>query len=604
MSSPDADVFDALKPGETLLEYRIEKVLGHGGFGITYLARDTLLNADFAIKEFLPPELAARAAGQSVTVRSADSRDAFAWAKQKFLNEAQVLARFSHPSLVRVSRFFEANGTVYFVMEFVAGQTLEERLRQGPIEQAGPLEALLLPLVEGMAQVHEAGVLHRDIKPGNIILRADAGPVLIDFGAARHAFGSVTKSMLNVVTAGYAPIEQYSDGMEQGPWTDIYALGAVAYRAISGSKPSDAINRLRKDPLVPALQLGGERFPQAMLQAIDWALRVHPEDRPQSLDHWRAALLGEQPVPPAPARSDSGLIPGIGSSAAGETDDTTALRPFAAGATAGDRAEPLLGGWLRPFLIASALILLLSGAWILRPLDHVADPAPAAQAATPGPAATPGRRSVDDVETRVAQGEAVLAANQTALLAEQLAHWLELDPADPAALLLRGHLAFSEKRRADGVADYAQALAQRPGLASNPQLAANLVGALGWVTGPAEALILRHANPSIHQQLAQRAVQAGPVGRGHAVRLLEELGQADLLDPLLFARVELTDRDACDARIAAIETIGRLGDASWIPLLKAQIPGWLSNLCLRGPIRRAVEQLEQRPVDQIETGRG
>ncbi len=609
MSAPDPEVFDALKPGDSLLEYRIEKVLGHGGFGITYLARDTLLNAEFAIKEFLPPELAARAGGQAVTVRSADTREAFEWAKQKFLSEAQVLARFSHPSLVRVSRFFEANGTVYFVMEFVAGPTLDSRLQEGPLQGAAELEALLLPLIEGMAQVHAAGVLHRDIKPGNIILRGDGAPVLIDFGAARHAFGSVSKSMLNVVTAGYAPVEQYSDGMEQGPWTDIYALGAVAYRAITGIKPSDAINRLRNDPLIPAVRQAKGRFPKPMLAAVDWALRVHPEDRPQSLASWRAALLGEQKVPPLVRRADppQGASPDMAGKAVASDEDTaiTDLRPLAAAASQASvpDGEPLLSGWLRPFLLAAGLILLLAGAWILRPLEPAAVPAPVMQSATAEPTATPDRQ-LANVDARVVQAEAELEANETELVAQRLASWLERDPADPAALLLRGHLAFSDKRRAEAVADYEQVLARRPELARNARLAANLVDALGWVTGPAEALILRHANPVLHQQLARRAVQVGPVGRGHALRLLEELGQMDVLDPLRHARIELIDRDACEARIAAIETIGRLGDASWIPLLKEQIPGWLSNLCLRGPIRRAVDQLEKRPAPQGEAAPG
>ncbi len=593
MSSPTDEVFDALKAGDTLLEYRIEGVLGQGGFGITYLAHDTLLNARFAIKEFLPPELAARAKGQSVTVRSAATREAFEWAKQKFMSEAQVLARFAHPSLVRVSRFFEANGTVYFVMDFVAGQTLDDQLKDEPIRTPETLRELLLPLSEGVAQVHAAGVLHRDIKPANIILRADGSPVLIDFGAARHAFGSVTKSMLNVVTAGYAPIEQYSDGMEQGPWTDIYALGAVAYRVIAGHKPTDAVNRLRRDPLVPAAQLGADRFPESMLQAIDWALRVHPEERPQSLDDWRASLLGERDVP-APSAREAFAVEAAGDAQDGPTRISGPAQVSAASAEI--EAEPLMPSWLRPILIGAGLFALAAAAWILRPLDSAEGPAikpdvqPAAEA-EPEPAKPAG------LKDRLEEGERLLARGEVEALASAVVAWLERDPADPVGLLLRGHLAFVEKRRADGLADYALALESRPELASSPPLAANLVSALGWVTAPAEALILKYENDGIHEQLAQRAVQPGPVGRGHALRLLEELEQGDRVDALAHARLELTDREECEARIAAIETIARLGDASWIPLLEDQIPGWFSNLCLRGPIRRAVDQLRKRPPD-------
>lgn len=287
----------ALQRGMNLHEYRIERVLGHGGFGITYLAYDTLLDKLVAIKEYLPNELAARVEGQSVSIRSADSREAFDWGRSHFVKEAKVLARFAHPNLIQVHRFFELNGTAYFVMDYAEGTTLAALLKaEGPLPEER-LRALLVPITHGLEQVHEKGVLHRDIKPDNILLRRDGTPVLIDFGAARQTMGGATLSVMGVVTAGYAPLEQYGTSGTQGPWTDVYALGAVAYRIVTGNKPADAVNRVGHDPVVPARTVGAGRYSDHVLSAIDWALAVSPEDRPQTVVEWREALEGIHPAP-------------------------------------------------------------------------------------------------------------------------------------------------------------------------------------------------------------------------------------------------------------------------------------------------------------------
>ena len=288
----------ALPKGYRLQEYRVERVLGFGGFGITYLAVDTNLDKIVAIKEYLPNDLALRANGAGVVPKATECREDFQWGLDRFLDEARALARFRHPNLVPVHRFFEANGSAYVVMEYEAGERLTEILRR--TTQSVPEEealALLDGLLDGLAAVHRGGYLHRDIKPGNIIVRADGTPVLIDFGAARQALGQRSQAVTSIVTPGYAPLEQYTTSGNQGPWTDIYAAGAVAHQIVTGAPPPEATARARQDPYRP---LSGQKYPDysdAFLRAIDWALRVDEHERPQSVSDFHRALHGEI-VPP------------------------------------------------------------------------------------------------------------------------------------------------------------------------------------------------------------------------------------------------------------------------------------------------------------------
>ena len=290
---------NALPQGYRILEYELVRVLGFGGFGMTYLGYDHHLDKPVAIKEYLPSEIAVRTGDNSVAPQASTFREDFEWGLERFLDESRTLARFQHPNIVQVSRFFEAHGTAYIVMEYAEGETLSERLaRQGTLSEAELLD-MVLPLLDGLAAVHEANFLHRDIKPGNIIIRdADGSPVLLDFGSARQAIGAKSRSVTTVVTPGYAPIEQYSVRGNQGPWTDLYALGGVCYRALTGQVPEDATERVRRDPLVPIGQLCGGQVSAATLGAIAWALQVDEEDRPQSVAAWREALVGAAPVAP------------------------------------------------------------------------------------------------------------------------------------------------------------------------------------------------------------------------------------------------------------------------------------------------------------------
>ena len=285
-------------PKEHLLDngkYELVRVLGRpGGFGITYLGFDHHLDEAVAIKEYLPSDLATRATDHSVVPQASHFRDDFQWGRNNFFNEALTLARFDHRHIIKVYRLFEAHNTAYIVMEYAEGETLEEYLeREGPLPEA-ELKGILYPLLDGLAVVHEAGILHRDIKPSNIMIREDGSPVLIDFGSARQAIGAKSRALSAIVTPGYAPIEQYSSGGNQGAWTDLYALGGVCYSALTGQVPDDATARVPNDPLVPVSRRCAGWGSGAFLSAIDGALSVYGEDRPQSIAVWQKMLEKEE----------------------------------------------------------------------------------------------------------------------------------------------------------------------------------------------------------------------------------------------------------------------------------------------------------------------
>jgi len=281
----------ALPADFTLHEYRIDKVIGHGGFGITYRAWDAQLEQWVAIKEYLPNELAVREGVSTVYAKSSTDEEAFDWGLQRFILEARTLAQFKHPNIVRVLRFFEAHRTAYMVMEYHDGESLSALLKRGALEEARMLE-IVLPIMEGLQEVHDTGFLHRDIKPANILIRKEDGqPILLDFGAARFAIGQKSTSLTSIVTPGYAPFEQYDSKSEQGPWTDIYALGAVMYYAISGKAPNEVVGRLKRDDMPRAVELGNGKYQREILRAIDWALALDEDARPQTIQEWREAML-------------------------------------------------------------------------------------------------------------------------------------------------------------------------------------------------------------------------------------------------------------------------------------------------------------------------
>ncbi len=272
-----------LQPDTMLREYRIIKLLGEGGFGLTYLAFDTHLEKHVAIKEYMPAEHAVRESDSKIVPRSSASEKTYKWGLNAFINEAKTLAKFENPSIVRIYRFFKENGTAYIVMEYCQGGCLIDIISKDKPMDEQKLKKIITSIVNGLQLVHKEGILHRDIKPDNIMFRANGSAVLIDFGAARHAIGDKSRKVTTIITPGYAPLEQYSTKGKIGPWSDIYSLAAVAYLCITGKKPPDIMNRLHDDTIA---KLSDRLNSSAFLQAIDFGLMLQVSDRPQNLSDW------------------------------------------------------------------------------------------------------------------------------------------------------------------------------------------------------------------------------------------------------------------------------------------------------------------------------
>jgi serine/threonine protein kinase len=291
----------ALPAGTMLREqYRIERVLGKpGGFGVTYLAEDLNLQRYVAIKEFLPRELAGRATDRTTVLpHSGEEQELFEWGLQRFIEEGRLLAQLDdHPNIVRVRSAFQANGTAYLVMDYYEGETLaEHRERAGGRITPPAAVAIMEQVLDGLAAAHAQGILHRDVKPENVYLRnREDGRIqalLLDFGAARQAVKDRSRGMTAMLSAGYAPLEQYSRSGAQGPWTDIYACAGLLYHLITGVVPSDAPERIDEDPLVPPRILEPS-CPATLEAAILQGLAVRRQDRPQSVEEFKA-LLGQK----------------------------------------------------------------------------------------------------------------------------------------------------------------------------------------------------------------------------------------------------------------------------------------------------------------------
>jgi serine/threonine protein kinase len=295
--TPSADslaagnVLNALPLGHRLQEYSLDGVLGYGGFGITYLATDHNLACNVAIKEYLPADQAVRDGTLRLQPKSPGAAEIFQWGLSRFIEEARALATFNHPNIVRVLRFFESNNTAYMVMELVGGQPFGEWVkRKRPLPEADLL-AVIRPVLDGLAIIHASGFVHRDIKPGNIHMRSDADPCLLDFGAARKLVSGKGGELTAIVTPGYAALEQYHSHGHQGPWTDLYSVAAVMYGVITGQRPIEAPARARNDPLPKALEVGDRNlYSEVLLRAVDWGLAPAEEERPRNVQAFLQAL--------------------------------------------------------------------------------------------------------------------------------------------------------------------------------------------------------------------------------------------------------------------------------------------------------------------------
>ena len=297
----------ALPSGSMVETFEIRRVIGTGGFGVTYLGFDRALERPVAIKEYCPQGIADRDADDTTLIPATpDDHEMFSYGLTRFLDEARTLAKFQHPSIVHVHRFLEANGTGYLVMDYEEGRSLWQLLlRQKKIPEA-QLLSMLIPVLEGLEVVHAQKYLHRDIKPGNIIMRDAGGPVLLDFGAARQALEQQGAALTVMLTPGYAPIEQYSSTDQQGPWSDLYALGATCYHCMLGEAPLAATDRVATfhgiggDPVHRRLDDTVDAYSEALIEAVKWMLEAVPASRPQRT----AEVLRElRRVPPTEAAS-------------------------------------------------------------------------------------------------------------------------------------------------------------------------------------------------------------------------------------------------------------------------------------------------------------
>jgi serine/threonine protein kinase len=286
-----------LPAGYELQCYTIKSVLGHGGFGVTYLANDNNLDREIAIKEFMPRDIAGRENDYTIRPLNDAMGEQLAWGMERFIREARTLSKFNHNNIVRVHTVFEENNTAYMVMSYEHGISFHEKLLKDGQPSEDELKDMMSGLLDGMEVLHEAGFIHRDIKPGNIFIRKDGTAILLDFGSARQAIGEETMTLTKVVTPGYAPFEQYyGQSKMQGPWTDIYALGATCYRAITGEPPIDATfrNRYTGEEAIKEiwdeLDKHSKKYSTFLLRAIEHSLRSKYQDRPQTVKEWRAML--------------------------------------------------------------------------------------------------------------------------------------------------------------------------------------------------------------------------------------------------------------------------------------------------------------------------
>lgn len=363
---------NVLPIGTRIGEFEIIGVIGVGGFGIAYLAHDQSLQRTVALKEYMPAAFAMRTDQVTVCVSSDEYMETFAAGLKSFVNEAHLLAQFDHPSLVKVYRFWEANGTAYMVMPFYEGPTLKARLMQmaEPPDEAW-LKEFLRQIFFALEIIHTKQCFHRDIAPDNILMLQGDRPVLLDFGAARRVIEGREQALTVILKAGYAPIEQYGndDEMSQGPWTDLYALASVVYYTIMGKVPPQAVQRvIGVDPYKPLVEQAKGRYSERFLSAIDAAMALRPKDRPQSVAQFRELLDLEVPTMSAQRAAAFEPIP----MAKTEPKRPEISPPPSTAAAPKSKAGLIIGAVV-------AVLILGAGVWLWQsPIE-----APAIQSATP-----------------------------------------------------------------------------------------------------------------------------------------------------------------------------------------------------------------------------
>lgn len=280
-----------LQTGTIIDQYMIERELAHGGFSSVYLARQTADQVQVAIKEYLPRRLAHRTWNNLVVANSEETHPLFLRGRKLFFEEAKVLATLKHRNIVEVINFFKANSTVYIVMVYDYGITLDKILKNKSVAVSESfLMNIFNTLLAGVGHMHSLKFIHLDIKPANILVRPGFDSLLLDFGAIQTFPRSQLKKQIKVSTKGFSPIEQYDPSAHMGPWSDIYAIGASMRACIEYKSPLPAQQRVQHDTLVPAVKAFKRNYPEKLLKAIDWAMELYPENRPQSVAELQQAL--------------------------------------------------------------------------------------------------------------------------------------------------------------------------------------------------------------------------------------------------------------------------------------------------------------------------
>lgn len=285
---------NALPAGTRLDEFVIDRILGGGGFSIVYLAVSSKSNRSVVIKEYMPVSIATRDESMSVIPLAEQHTERFNHGRRLFFQEASTLTTLKHPNIVNVINFFRANGTVYMVMAYEEGVNMQTYIKKHKGNLSEPFfKAVFLPLLNGLQMIHSKGLLHLDIKPGNIHLRSGANPLLLDFGAVHEMMQTRQFQPNQVITPGFSPIEQLDPGGYVGPWTDIYAIGATMRACLEGVSPPPSPQRREKDTMRPAASAFKKKYSAYLLEAMDWAMEVDPMLRPQSVDKLIEALSGK-----------------------------------------------------------------------------------------------------------------------------------------------------------------------------------------------------------------------------------------------------------------------------------------------------------------------
>jgi len=417
MSANENHTPNALPAGYRFNEFEIKEVIGGGGFGIVYRAWDHQLERTIAIKEYMPVSLAVRAADMSLELRGERFHKLFTAGRNSFIQEARLLARFNHPGLLHVLRFWEENGTAYMGTLYYSGMTLKEWQITSPdsIDESW-IRRLLPPLFGAIDTIHAAGYLHRDISLDNIQIQENQLPVLLDFGSARKEIGNLSDETEIMLKPGFAPIEQYSEEgeIEQGPWTDIYALGAVLHNLITGHAPPVSVVRCIEDNYQPLVERKPEGYSLPLLHAIDCALAMKPADRPQSIDAF--ASLIDLPVSDVEALSTT--IPLVAEPVVPVEPSVATPEPQVLAVNhAAAAVEPLTPRNVRrlsPGLVVAAAIAVLAVVVVVWKANHHSEAPPVAASTAPAAPAAAGNSvassapTVATVYLRLQAGENVM----------------------------------------------------------------------------------------------------------------------------------------------------------------------------------------------------